>query len=370
MAQPHPEPPQEPAPPKTPKHSRPAPHRPSSARATSSARAAPPRPATAPGSSPRTIADAEGAAAGAAALVAASLMQPDWLPVRSRPGQLFDPPPAPRLSANKLRHMAWEAEVRPSTILSIAKFQAEDNVRLKDGTLEMNVKGRPPRPRSAVILKAELASLNAPPAPSQRELPEAVYLVHCDSSDTTLARGADLWVHEKRLEARPRGEGRDFCDDTTRPRFNKNCSGGRGLDFNQMLEEHHKSMERQKAPIDPPRSPRSPRASSLVQSGKPRAPALRPAELSALRAVPTLRRRRNCPPQARTRTIPADRAPIYRRPERGLNHSAESPRSRIQIGSLDASPRLASPRRRAPSLTSMDESEPSVPGRRVSIRDE
>ncbi len=110
--------------------------------------------------------------------------QPDWMPA-SAVGKLFGDPPAPQLKWLKHKEMAWETDANTPKIYRIAKFQREDPVKIKDGTAELNRKGRPPRPRSAVVLKTELANLNVHPKPSQQSYPEAVYLVHCDSTDTT-----------------------------------------------------------------------------------------------------------------------------------------------------------------------------------------
>ena len=193
--------------------------------------------------------------------------------------------------------------------------------------------GRPPRPRSAIILKKALADLKVPPRASQPTFAEAIYLLHCDSTDTTLARGPDVWVPEKNLGAKPLGAGRDFCSDG-RPRFSKKYGGIVGRTFDSIREEEERLANA--APAAPP-EPRKP----LASSGGSKRSAWKSEQENLWEGVPKLRRRKFCPPQARVRTSPRR----YGWRELGAQgqaikwvSSSESPRSRIMIGDLDIVP--------------------------------
>ena len=99
----------------------------------------------------------------------------------------FGDPPEPSLEYLRLQDLPWQKERPDLQWNDVARYRPENCVKVKDGTVDLNIPGRPPRPRSAVILKAEIANLNNPPRASQPHVPEAVYLVHCDSTDTTYA---------------------------------------------------------------------------------------------------------------------------------------------------------------------------------------
>lgn len=205
-------------------------------------------------------------------------------------------------------------------------------MKLLNGTVDLNVPGRPVRPRSAVILKKDLADLKVPPRASQPSVPEAIYLVHCDSTDTTLARGPDQWLPERVLEARPLGEGRDFCSDG-RPRFSKKYGGIVGKTFDSILADEIREADLLANP--PPPKERKP----MQRSGGAPPPAWKPEHELMWAAVPKMRRRKFCPPQHRVRNSP--------RRERYVNpiatprlwvSSMEAPRSTIQVGDLDLAP--------------------------------
>ena len=48
----------------------------------------------------------------------------------------------PLLSFLKHRHMPWEADVHPGTILEVAKFRFDECVKVKDGTIDLTECGR------------------------------------------------------------------------------------------------------------------------------------------------------------------------------------------------------------------------------------
>ena len=125
--------------PSPPKHSRAAPTRPASARAALlSKRAASPT-------------------EGTNSQVAEPPKQPDWMPT-SLVGRDFGDPPTPLLKFLQHKQMAWEKEVPDTTILDVQRFRAMESVKLREGTIDARApKG--PRPRSALVLKVELANL-------------------------------------------------------------------------------------------------------------------------------------------------------------------------------------------------------------------
>ena len=73
--------------------------------------------------------------------------------------------------------------------------------------------GQPPRPRSALILGKEFADLRQKPRAESRTQPEAIYLLHCDSTDTAIARGKDFWMPERALASKPLGAPREWLTD-------------------------------------------------------------------------------------------------------------------------------------------------------------
>ena len=166
-----------------------------------------------------------------------------------------------------------------------------------------------------------------------------------------LARGADFWLRERDIEARPFGVGRDdFCKDG-RPPFSKKYGGADGVLFDDILKWHQRDMERaaqkadpnQPAKAKPPPRPRS----GPPPKARPAPVAFRTQEMIALDGVPRLRARRFCPASARVRTSP--RATRHY-PQPRLVFSLESPRAPLQVGSLDRSgtpPPRPPPRRTA-----------------------
>jgi hypothetical protein len=226
----------------------------------------------------------------------------EWLIASGIP-KLFAPPPPPNLAILQHATPGWMAERPNLTVRDVARFQAEDNVKLREGTADLNHPGRPPRPRSAVVLRAEICNLHRPPAPRNGEVPEGCYLVHCDSTDTTLARGKDFWVADRTVEARPLGCGRDFCSELGKPKFSKKYGGRVGLLFDVIHAEHQASPRA--APTLPKTSPRAP----LTRSGQPAKPSPRARRADEFEEVPPLRRRRQCPTQARTRVSPRRQPP-------------------------------------------------------------
>jgi hypothetical protein len=271
----------------------------------------------------------------------AGASKPDWRPA-SAVGTVFGDPPSSRLSFLQHPPLHWQLNQRKDvTARDVGKFRPEDCVRVRDGLLETNVKGRPPRPRSATILRAELADLKAPPRATSREVPEAIYLLHCDSTDTALARGPDFWMPERALEARPVGLGRDFCGDG-RPRFSKKYGGIVGRLFDDIRTEQ--AVEAATAEANALARHRRAAAAEEAQKratagggGKARAGGQRyqPADLSALADVPSRRRRRFCLPQKRVRyapSVPPDAPhPLW-------SFGTSTLRSAVQIGDLDPLP--------------------------------
>lgn len=265
--------------------------------------------------------------------------KPEWKEP-SRVGRLFGDPPPPNLSFLQPPPLcSWQESVaagKDVTINDVGRFRTWDGVALLTGTNDLNVPGRPARPRSAVILKKALADLKVPPRASQTNFAEAIYLLHCDSTDTTLARGPDFWVPEKSLGARPLGAGRDFCSDG-RPKFSKKYGGIVGRTFDSIREEEERLAYLAENP-PPPKERRGPLESTLKQKQAP--PGWKPEHERMWEGVPKLRRRKFCPPSARVKTSPRR----FGRRELGAQGQAikwvsdtEVPRSRVMIGDLDSS---------------------------------
>ena len=260
----------------------------------------------------------------------------------------FGPPPSPRLSFLQPPPLcSWQQDIKSGqdvTINDVGKFRKEDGVKILTGTVDLNVPGRPPRPRSAVILRKDLADLKVPPRASQPKQPEAIYLVHCDSTDTTLARGPDHWYPERALEARPIGSGRDFCSDG-RAAFSKKYGGIVGLTFEQ-IERNQQRFLNPPVVEEKVRKP-------MERSGKAALPPAWIPEHEALwKDTPKLRRRKFCPPPRRVRNSP--RQERYTGNPRNWVSSMESPRSRIMVGDLDYAP---PPPRPKPRVLIMDDDE-------------
>ena len=289
--------------------------------------------------------------------------KPEWKEA-SRVGRNFGDPPDPLLSFLQPPPLcAWQESVKAGkdiTINDVGRFKTWDGVALLTGTTDLNTPGRPPRPRSAVILKKALADLKVPPTASQPSFAEAIYLLHCDSTDTTLARGPDVWVPEKVLGAKPLGAGRDFCSDG-RSKFSKKYGGIVGRTFDSIREEEERLTRLANEPPAPP-EPRKP----LASSGASKRSGWKPEHEHLWEGVPKLRRRKFCPPQARVRTSP--RRFGWR--ELGAQgqaikwvSSGESPRSRIMIGDLDIAPPPSDYRdARRRSLRSSDDGSVGGPG--------
>jgi len=259
--------------------------------------------------------------------------KPEWQPI-SAVGRNFGDPPTPLLSFLQPPPLCtWQESIKAGqdvTIANVGKYRKEQCVKLLHGTNDLNVPGRPPRPRSAVILRKDLADLKVPPRATQPGVPEAIYLVHCDSTDTTLARGPDVWLPERMLEERPMGAGRDFCSDG-RPRFSKKYGGMVGLTFDQILA----AEIREANVLASPPAPKERRA--MPRSGRTQASAWKPEHEIMWATTPKLRRRKFCPPPQRVRVSPRrERYEPQRFPQ--WVSSMEGPRSRIMIGDLDASP--------------------------------
>lgn len=228
--------------------------------------------------------------------------KPEWVPPPDV-GRDFGDPPPPRLQFLQLKSLPWEGTKKGHeghvNILDIRKYRGEDCVKITSGVLETNMRGRPPRPRSAVVLRAELATLNEKPVATQNQKPEAVYLVHCDSTDTTLARGKTLWLHETAIERRPFGVSRDFCALHEPKWINK--FGGIPKLFETIAADHERA--KLKAEMDAARGPPTPRP----RSGDPAAAKRKPPRPSAEAEVPKTRFRRECPPSIRVRYAPQPR---------------------------------------------------------------
>ena len=182
----------------------------------------------------------------------------------------------------------------------VAKFQIADCVKTNEGVVETNVAGQPPRPRSATIMKVDLANMAAKPHQISETVREAVYLIRCDSTDTLLARGKSFWVHEKALESRPLGAPRDFCP-LHQPRWSRQFGGISKL-FSQIAADQERIRLKAEMAARPPPEPRP--TSGNLAARSPRTP--RPAPDAD---VPRLRRRRQCPPSCRVRYTPQ---PVYR----------------------------------------------------------
>jgi len=146
------------------------------------------------------------------------------------------------------------------------------------------------RPRSANIVRLELADANLRPRQLSALYREVVCLVRCDSTDTTLARGKQFWVKQGSIEPRPFGAGRDFC--TAQPKWSKEFGGACKL-FDQIAEEQARTKL-----ID--RKTPSPREAHFIR--KPQ----RPVPLTP-EARPSHRHRRRCPPSPRVRVAPSPR---------------------------------------------------------------
>ena len=224
--------------------------------------------------------------------------KPGWIMPSGVP-RLFADPPYPSLRflqppelPERLRTKKDEYKL----IKDICQYQIADAVKNKVGLVDTNIPGQPPRPRSGTIVKCDLANMIAKPRQMSQELREAVYLVRCDSTDTTLARGKTLWLHETAIERRPFGVSRDFCALHEPKWINK--FGGIPKLFETIAADHERA--KLKAEMDAARGPPTPRP----RSGDPAAAKRKPPRPSAEAEVPKTRFRRECPPSIRVRYAP------------------------------------------------------------------
>jgi hypothetical protein len=131
----------------------------------------------------------------------------------------------------------------------VAKFRADDPLLLDPAT---------ERQASVHICHIELGNEALPPRPLRKEH-EAVYLVQCDSTSTTLARGRPFWVTEDRLEKRPmtrepptRGGGPGWSRLWGKGRTFEQCRQIALRELQHQLE-HEKRMSAPEAEWPPPR---------------------------------------------------------------------------------------------------------------------
>ena len=138
--------------------------------------------------SPREARDPIAARPQSARIAHSKTDQPEWGMV-SRVGRNFGEPPAPLINFLQPKLLPAALQGTSPKIRDVAHFRVEDCVQLKDGMLETNVPHQQPRPRSANVVSVALADLNSKPLQVSTVQREAVYLVRCDSTDTTYAVG-------------------------------------------------------------------------------------------------------------------------------------------------------------------------------------
>ena len=209
--------------------------------------------------------------------------RPEWGTVPSV-GRDFGDPPAPLLTFLQPKHLPAALQTdREPKMKNLSQFRVDDAVKLKQAP-------HTSRPRSANIVRLELADANFRPRQLSALYREVVCLVRCDSTDTTLARGKQLWVKQGSIEPRPFGAGRDFY--TAQPKWSKEFGGACKL-FDQIAEEQARiKLIDRKTP--------SPREAHFIR--KPQ----RPVPLTP-EARPCHRHRRRCPPSPRVRVAPSPR---------------------------------------------------------------
>ena len=144
-----------------------------------------------------------------------SIVRPEWIGAFPA-GNVFGEPPAPKLGFLNHPQLGWQNskdERKKIWVTDVGKFRTLESVKLVNGVPETNAKGQPPRPRSALILGKEFADLRQKPRAESRTQPEAIYLLHCDSTDTAIARGKDFWMPERALASKPLGAPREWLTD-------------------------------------------------------------------------------------------------------------------------------------------------------------
>lgn len=228
--------------------------------------------------------------------------RPEWVGAFTS-GHTFGDPPPPKLRFLQHSPLAWQQpkdQRKKIWVTDVGKYRTFESVKITNGISETNIRGQPPRPRSALILAKEFADLRQPPRATSRNTPEAIYLLHCDSTETTLNRGSDFWMPERALASKPLGASRDWCSDG-RPGWSKKFGGREGTLFEDIANEPLKAAKR--AELHAQAAERRANAPPRPAPAKPPKAWIDP-ELRALKDVPPLRRRRFCPPQHRVRTSP------------------------------------------------------------------
>ena len=117
--------------------------------------------------------------------------RPEWRGV-SAIGRNFGEPPFPVTAHLQPKPMPPALQGKVPKLHQLARFQVEDGVKLIDGVPDTNEPGKPPTPRSACIERVDLADMNSKPRQVSQLTQEVVYLVHCDSTDTTCAAATVL----------------------------------------------------------------------------------------------------------------------------------------------------------------------------------
>ncbi len=207
-------------------------------------------------------------------------------------GMLFGDPPPPRLDFLQLR--PDPPGTQDAKLYKIAKYRNADCVMMRDSITGLD--------RSVQIRKLEVANKNHRPY-LIGDTPEAVYLVQCDSTETTYARSAPRWVPERMLNSKPHGSRREFVD-SRGIKWSRVWSGGRIFDNIAAEQEASKARAAaaKAAELDgtllKKEISRRPSSAAATFGRRPWGEAP-PAEV-----VPQLRRRRSCPRQLRVRQAP------------------------------------------------------------------
>ena len=268
--------------------------------------------------------------------------RPAWATISSVPRPFGGPPP-PLLAFLQPEPLPAALQTaREPKVRELTRLMITDAVKLKDGPrTDAQV-----RPRSAILLRLELADANLKPRQTSALHREVVCLVRCDSTDTTDARSKPIWVKEEAIEPRPFGVGREFC--TPLPRWSKKYAFGCKL-FDQIAQEQECAMRQ----VEASKSPAPPKVAHFFRKQR------RDEPVDAEEVVPSYRRRRECPPSPRVRV--ASTAPLYRSaPQRMSFHIevAATPLFEIPVDSLrsprGSRPSSASPRSSRPSSARAD----------------
>jgi hypothetical protein len=272
-----------------------------------------------------------------------------WATISSVPRPFGGPPP-PLLAFLQPEPLPAALQTaREPKVRELTRLMVTDSVKLKDGPrTDAQV-----RPRSAHILRLELADANLKPRQTSALHREVVCLVRCDSTDTTDARSKPIWVKEEAIEPRPFGVGREFC--TPLPRWSKKYAFGCKL-FDQIAEEQERAKRQAaKRQAEASKSPAPPKEAHFFRKQR------RDEPLDAEEVVPSYRRRRECPPSPRVRV--ASTAPLHRSaPQRMSFHIevAATPLFEIPVDALrsprTSRPSSASPRSSRPSSARADKS--------------